>query len=199
MHLTRGPRFVPNVRFVPNASLSAAPEDRTSFLPPPIRLAAGKPLAASKPLPVILSASMEAEVRCFDDVHRAVQYVHDVFRQWEQANPPLAAPALLHRAKLALHEWLSNLAQHADFENHAPAVRIEIRPAFCHIHCIVEDNSAGFDIHCHLRERPGLFEGFPERGMGLQIIYVCTDNVSYDRLPNGRHRLQFRVTDDQAP
>lgn len=142
---------------------------------------------------------VKAVTRHFNDLECAIEYAHALFENWELRVPPSlrSSGSMRCRAKLSVHEWLANLMQHADFEERTPQVVLTVRGGPNHIHCIMEDNSEGFDIGAHAQERPYLFDAFPERGMGLQFIVASTDAFSYEQMPNGWHRLEFYITSEQ--
>ncbi len=142
------------------------------------------------------TASAGAIRRRFSDLDEALAFVHAVFKcEAERASPGIAPPLVREQAKLVLHEWIANLAQHADFQGRTPDVLVTIWPAPARIRCAVEDNSAGFDL-AEREDQPHLFSTFPERGMGLQLILSCAQDVSYKPLAPGHHRFEFLVSAD---
>lgn len=156
-----------------------------------------KRLSSVRIPPALSVPPMKTDTQRFDDVYHAVHYVHALFKCWEQnAIAPRRDATLLHRTKLALHEWLSNLVQHADFQNRAPDVSVRIAPSEERIQVVVEDNSAGFDLATTYVAEPDLFTSFPERGMGLHIIDACTDAFDYVHINATHHRLTLTVLAD---
>jgi serine/threonine-protein kinase RsbW len=138
---------------------------------------------------------------CFDDFGCVVDNVHALFDEWEESQafqPPLDLPAL-HQMKLAVHEWLSNLIQHADFADRKPAISLNLCQNGTGVHCTIEDNSSGFDLDGRLSARSEILERFPERGMGLLMIKACTRDLRYTQLTEARHRLEFCVTAEHDP
>jgi serine/threonine-protein kinase RsbW len=101
--------------------------------------------------------------------------------------------------KLAVHEWLSNLIQHADFAERDPAITLQVCQNGSGVHCAIEDNSRGFDLDGRLTARSEILERFPERGMGLLMIKACTRDLRYTQLTETRHRLEFCVTAEHDP
>jgi serine/threonine-protein kinase RsbW len=137
----------------------------------------------------------------FDDFETIVDRVHNLFDAWEHEEtfqPPLDIPAL-HQLKLAVHEWLSNLIQHADFAGRNPELKLELCENGTGVHCAIDDNSRGFDLDAQLSARSEIIERFPERGMGLLMIKACTRDLRYTQLAEDRHRLEFRVTAEHDP
>ena len=141
----------------------------------------------------------------FSDLDSIIDHLHALFQEWEQqiVQPSEAgseiAPEVLHRTKLAAHEWLANLVQHADFPDHAPSVTVEVRQEGERLHCSIEDNSAWFDLDAQIEVRQEMLNAYPERGMGLLMLRACTEDLSYHRVDAERNRLEFAVSADQDP
>ena len=137
---------------------------------------------------------MDVVTEHFDDPVRAVEWMHAHFRHLEEERPPAAPPeGCLHRTRLALHEWLSNLSGHADFEHRTPDLFIRLTLTPKRLCCVVEDNSAGFDLPAQLKGKQNVFEDMPERGMGLRIIRACVQDLTYTTLRPCQHRFEFHV------
>jgi serine/threonine-protein kinase RsbW len=137
----------------------------------------------------------------FDDFTSVVDRVHALFDEWESKQvlePPLDVPAL-HQMKLAVHEWLSNLIQHADFADRNPEIALHVQRNGLGVHCAIEDNSHGFDLDGRLTARSEILERFPERGMGLLMIKACTRDLRYTQLDEASHRLEFCVSAEHDP
>ena len=144
---------------------------------------------------------MEYIKHCFHDPAELIDGVHALFEQWEADGtfePPFDALSL-QRLKLAVHEWLANLVQHARFDERLPTVTLQLAADGDSVHCIIEDNSEGFDLDGQLTARHGIFEALPERGMGLLMIKTCTENLSYKQLGPALHCLEFSISADQDP
>lgn len=145
---------------------------------------------------------MNAVTHQFSDLESAIDDTHTLFERWmssASSTPTLPDSETLHYARLALHEWLANLVQHADFEDRTPDVTIDLRTNPRHVHCTVTDNSTGFEFDSQLRVQLKNGEPFPERAMGLRIIDACTEEYSYDRTEDGLHRLEFSISTDHLP
>lgn len=144
---------------------------------------------------------MDTVTHRFSDPDTLIDRVHSVFDDWKtnKTLPRGIDSDLAHRLKLAIHEWLANLVQHADFLDRRPDISITIRTAPGGVECVIEDNSEGFDLNGRLTSKPGVIDAFPERGMGLLMIKACTEELSYEELDDSRHRLQFTVTSDRDP
>lgn len=130
-----------------------------------------------------------------------VDRVHCLFARWEREEtfqPPLDVAAL-HQLKLAVHEWLSNLIQHANFAGREPEFGLAFARNGKQVWCAIDDNSHGFDLNAQLSARSEILEAFPERGMGLLMIKACTKQLSYRQLSDYTHRLEFVVSAEQDP
>lgn len=131
----------------------------------------------------------------FQGFDALIDGVHELFEQWKREevfSPPLGTDGM-ERAKLAVHEWLANLVQHADFQCREPEVTLTVSVEQDRLRCVIVDNSEGFDIGPHLSAEQDILRTFPERGMGLMLLRCSTAEVSYRRLEEGRHRLEFFV------
>ena len=137
----------------------------------------------------------------FSGSHKMIDEIHALFERWDSKQPfdPPIEPSLLHTVKLAVHEWLANLVQHASFNGNQPQVSLAFRPNGSHLHCVIEDNSEGFDLDGQLSARPEILDAFPERGMGLLMIKACTEHLVYSECAQGSHRLEFSVSADHDP
>lgn len=146
--------------------------------------------------------------RRFTDMDTIMDDLHDLFEWW--SDEALDAGALdeysIEVMKLAIHEWLANLVQHARFPEEEPLIKLTLAPDEQRIHCAIEDNSSGFDllqqVTCqrhHLEAAPEP----PERGRGLLLMIACTENLSYrpvsasakrSKQESYLHRLEFWVS-----
>lgn len=137
----------------------------------------------------------------FSDPDTLIDRVHAVFASLERENalPRWLDERTMHRLKLAIHEWLANLVQHANFNERRPDISITVKPGSGGVECVIEDNSEGFDLNGHLDANKDILDAFPERGMGLLMIKACTEDLSYSDLGDTRHRLKFVVSSEQDP
>jgi serine/threonine-protein kinase RsbW len=137
----------------------------------------------------------------FCDLNSLIDRVLDLFEQWEEHQQfrDSIDDDTLQRLKLAVHEWLANLVQHAHFPDESPEIVLHIWPNGERVYCVIEDNSAGFDLDAQLSARREVLKAFPERGMGLLIIKACTENLSYKALDDHRHRLELSVSPTKDP
>ncbi|NNF57468.1 MAG: ATP-binding protein [Rhodothermaceae bacterium] len=141
--------------------------------------------------------------RCYRDLTLVIDEVHALFDEWveqEQFSAVVDEFGLLVM-KLAVHEWIANLVQHADFRGTPPMIRLCIEPEGHGLHCEIEDNSAGFDFREHLtQQRAAVHNPEPsERGRGLLMLIACTENLSYETASHGVQRLAFVIRTPVAP
>jgi serine/threonine-protein kinase RsbW len=138
---------------------------------------------------------MTSERHRFDDLESMIDQVHALFEGWDDVESGSSySSERLHRARLAVHEWLANLIQHARFPEN-PEVWLEVNRAESELECVIEDNSDGFDLAGTLESRQKIADAFPERGMGLLLLNACTHDLTYMRNDAGRQQLRFRVSD----
>lgn len=144
---------------------------------------------------------MDPTTQRFNDLELAIDDTHALFEQWiteVDVTNDAASDTLCH-ARLVLHEWLANLVQHADFQGRTPEVSIRVHPTRHKVHCIVVDNSAGFEFTHRLEAQTTNASPFPERAMGLRLIEVCTESLSYHHTDSGLHQLEFSISTDHTP
>ncbi len=137
----------------------------------------------------------------FSDTDTLIERVHCVFAALEkdEALPGWLDARTVGHLRLATHEWLANLVQHADFDDRRPDISITVQPKASGVECVIEDNSEGFDLNGHLDANQDILDAFPERGMGLLMIKACTEQLCYTDLGGTRHRLTFLVSSEQDP
>ena len=142
---------------------------------------------------------MYSEMHYFRNFKTIIEDIHGLFDGWEAHHNALSILPLetLHTAKFAVHEWVANIIQHADFKNRTPEVGLYVSPCENRLFCMIEDNSVGFDLEAYLVANPTIMHVMPKRGMGLLMIQACTEELSYVHFPGGRHQLEFYVTADQ--
>ncbi|HET6566863.1 MAG TPA: ATP-binding protein [Rhodothermales bacterium] len=137
----------------------------------------------------------------FSDLGTVIDRVHALFSGWEEfalSGAEVDVQALC-RVKLAAHEWLANLVQHATFDARCPEISLQLRIEGDRIDCTIEDNSDGFDLEEQLMQRNGLIEPYPERGMGLLMLNACTDELDYQPVDDNKNRLTFTITVNKDP
>lgn len=143
---------------------------------------------------------MDSVTHHFQDLDTLIEQVHGLFDTWEADTDLLASFSLstLYQVKIAIHEWLANLVQHANFEQDTTDVSLLVKPVDGRIFCAIEDNSDGFVLDEHLEIEPEYLDSLPERGMGLLILKICTEDLLYHRGEmEAINRLEFYVSADQ--
>lgn len=131
--------------------------------------------------------------RHFFDLHAAVDHVQTYLQS--QADVDRSTEAL-HRLKLAIHEWMGNLVHHARFSKDPPEVYVRLWKQDRRLHCIIEDNSDGFDFDAQLKlrqEAPAPARTLPDGGMGLLLMRASTEQAAYLPLEDQRNRLYLSV------
>ena len=91
--------------------------------------------------------------------------------------------------RLSLHEWVANMLQHATFGPQHPRLSVFIKRVGHRIEALIEDNSEGFDLYAVPQAR---FHQFPDRGMGITLMQMCSDQLEY-RLSPAQNKLFFSI------
>ena len=132
----------------------------------------------------------------FSGLDGAVDVLHARFDAWEVEGAFAASLDHFGRQvlRLAVHEWLANIIQHASFGRRRPDILLELTCQEEGVRCVIEDNSAGFDFQGQLATQERIVGGAvpSERGRGLLMLIACTDDLAY-ATAGGRQRLSFRV------
>ena len=133
----------------------------------------------------------------FTDLSTVIDDLHALFDAWGDRgdlHPPLNEDGEIV-LRLAVHEWIANLVQHAAFQSDAPEIclTIQIRPEI--IEVTIEDTSQGFDLLGQLEEQSELLSAPApsERGRGLLMLITCTEALDYQPAGRGRQRLSFEL------
>jgi len=144
---------------------------------------------------------MESVKQRFRDLDSVIDGTHRLFEDFplEGGYELGLTEEALYRAKLAVHEWIANLVQHADFGDRQADISVDVWSDGRRIECVIEDNSEGFDLDEHLEARKGSLNALPERGMGLLMLRACASDLYYGRIADGRFRLKFSVSADDDP
>lgn len=148
-----------------------------------------------------LTAAMEVSRQSFTRLDVIVDELHALFELWIADGALLAHldGDTVELLRLAVHEWVANLVQHADFAERSPVVTLSIIPNGRRVRCVIEDNSAGFPLDEKLENRRKALEPLPERGMGLLMLNAATEYFEYTTSEDGRQRLEFTVSADSDP
>lgn len=97
--------------------------------------------------------------------------------------------------RLAVHEWIANLVQHAHFPGPTEIV-LTAEPDGDGIRCTVEDASAGFDFASQLDAQTALLDAPApsERGRGLLMLITCSEDLGFVPAgPGQRQTIAFTV------
>lgn len=154
---------------------------------------------------------MSQQVR-FQDLGTVVDELHGVFERWEHDEaflPPLDSFAR-DVMKLAIHEWVANLVQHADFGDRAPLIQLAVWANGESVRCEIADNSQGFDFDIQVaRQHHKIVKSATpsDRGRGLLMMIACTEDLRYYQpMPaasadghSGHHRLEFSISASKKP
>jgi len=157
------------------------------------------------------SLTMSQQIQ-FQDLGTVVDELHSVFERWEHDKaflPPLDS-FTRDVMKLAIHEWVANLVQHADFGNQAPLIQLAVQANGQSVRCEIADNSRGFDFDVQVaHQHDEIVESAKplDRGRGLLMMIACTENLRYQQLTpsasagghSGHHRLEFSISASKKP
>ena len=133
----------------------------------------------------------------FNDLYSVIDEIHALFDAWDDAGvftPPLDCDGMIV-LRLAVHEWVANLVQHAQFASGAPEITIEIEGTDDGVYVVVEDTSCGFDLLGQIEEQHVILDAPApsERGRGLLMLITCTEELDYRPASSDRQRLSFHL------
>ncbi len=142
---------------------------------------------------------MEVTTRHFLSLDAIMDELHALFDSWESDGALFSHldADTVQLLRLALHEWVANIVQHADFDRNEPRVTLQVIPNGRRVKCVIEDNSNGFPFMKELALREKTLEPCPERGMGLLMLDAATESFTYTRSEDGRQKLEFTVSGDK--
>ena len=133
----------------------------------------------------------------FRDLTTVVDGVHALIDGWAETGA--LAPALdadgIEVLRLAVHEWIANLVQHAAFPQGVEIV-VEVEADGESVYCAVEDSSAGFDFAGQVERQQAILDAPApsERGRGLLMLITCTESLAFQpAAPGHRQCVSFRV------
>src|SRR5690606_10759564 len=97
----------------------------------------------------------------FADFGLIIDEVHALFDAWVEDDvfAGVIDEAGLLVMKLAVHEWIANLVQHAVFRHGAPVVLVTVATEDAGVRCRIEDNSDGFDFRSQVAQQEGAVFG----------------------------------------
>lgn len=133
----------------------------------------------------------------YSDLDRVVDDVHATFDAWaaQDAFRSVLGDSGLDVLRLAVHEWVANLVQHASFPGTAE-IRMEVTVRSDAVRCVVEDTSAGFDFADQVeRQQLVLNAATPsERGRGLLMLVMCAEDLDFrPAAPGVDQRIAFAL------
>ena len=127
---------------------------------------------------------------------RFVDDVHAQFDAWAEDDEIASAisPDGLAVLRLAAHEWVANLVQHAQFCGPAELV-ISLEVVDGGVRCQIEDSSQGFDFVRQLDAQQSIFDAPApsERGRGLLMLVSCAEDLTF-READTDHSQQIAFT-----
>jgi serine/threonine-protein kinase RsbW len=140
----------------------------------------------------------------FGDLSTVVDEIHALVEGWiEDGRFEAVLDAFgLYVMHLAVHEWIANLVQHADFGARPPAITLTVTAEAGALRCLIEDNSDGFDFQRQVERQQAVLEAGPEpseRGRGLLMLIACTDDLLYEPTEAGLQRLAFAIRPSRTP
>lgn len=127
---------------------------------------------------------------------RFVDEVHAQFDAWatDDAIVHTIGPDGLEMLRLAVHEWVANLVQHAQFCGPAELV-IALEVIEGGIRCRIEDSSQGFDFIQQVGAQKSVLDAPApsERGRGLLMLVSCAEDLDF-RQADEDHPQQIAFT-----
>ena len=142
------------------------------------------------------STHIKRETLYLGSLDKIIDRLQELFDQWEVQDifPLSVRPEMLHRARLATHEWIAHLVQHAHFEERVPQIALSVWVEDERLCCQIADNSSGFPMEAY----PSIqlsddYEVMPERGMSWLLIQACTRTCVYRPLGNQGFELRFSI------
>ena len=142
------------------------------------------------------ASEVKRETLYLGSLDTIIDRLQELFDQWEQQDifPSTVRMEMLHRARLAAHEWIAHLVQHADFEERIPQIALSVWIEEGKLCCLIADNSRGFKLEAYSSQAPDTFyEVMPERGMCWLLIEACTERRAYRPLGNQGFELEFSI------
>lgn len=141
---------------------------------------------------------MEVTRQQFQQLDAVIDELHGLFEVWAREDALLSHldPDTIQLFRLAVHEWVANLVQHADFGGREPEIVMDVIPNGRRVRCIIEDNSEGFPFPEQIDVQRNALTPFPERGMGLLMLNAATEYFEYSQTRDGRRRLEFTVSSE---
>ena len=133
----------------------------------------------------------------FSDLDRVTDQIHTLFDGWVEDGTfasVLSADGV-EVLRLAVHEWVANLVQHAHFPD-GPQIDLAVEAEGDGVRCVLVDTSVGFDLATQIERQQSILDAPApsERGRGLLMLVTSTDDLTYAPAGvTGPQRLAFLV------
>ncbi len=132
----------------------------------------------------------------------AIDEVHALFDAWAEAGTlgSALAPEEIDVLRLAIHEWVANLVQHATFSGPVRIV-LRVEPVAGGVRCAIADSSAGFDFASAVERQQSVLDAPApsERGRGLLMLLKCAEDLAFcSATPGVPQRIEFTVRGAEA-
>ncbi|GAB5535759.1 MAG: hypothetical protein Rubg2KO_20080 [Rubricoccaceae bacterium] len=129
---------------------------------------------------------------------RFVDDVHAQFDAWSEVDDVRSAIGDdgLAVLRLAAHEWVANLVQHAEFCGPAELV-MSLEVVEGGVRCHIEDSSRGFDFVRQVGAQQSILDAPApsERGRGLLMLVSCAEDLAFREADaDGPQRIAFTVS-----
>lgn len=133
----------------------------------------------------------------FTNLQTVTDEVHALFDGWAQAGTFASALGAdgIEVMRLAVHEWIANLVQHATFPG-SVEITLAVGVEGDGVCCAIEDSSAGFDLPTQIEHQRSIMDAPApsERGRGLLMLVTSTEDLTYRPAGDGqRQRITFQV------
>ena len=133
----------------------------------------------------------------FTRLDQVTDQVHALFDAWAEAGTfaSVLGEDGIEVLRLAVHEWIANLVQHATFPG-PPHIELAVEIDGDGVRCTIEDSSVGFDLATQIERQQTILDAPApsERGRGLLMLVTSTDDLSYRAASaTTRQRVSFVV------
>ncbi|MEM6286852.1 MAG: ATP-binding protein [Bacteroidota bacterium] len=135
----------------------------------------------------------------FFDLATVTDEFHALFDAWAEAGRfhGTLQDESVDVLRLAIHEWIANLVQHATFRGDVE-ISLALQLTGAGVSCSIEDTSMGFDFAGQVEHQRAVLDAPApsERGRGLLMLEKCTEALDYTEAADGqRQRIAFTVRD----
>ena len=138
----------------------------------------------------------------FTCLDHAVDEVHALFDGWAASGAfePVLDAEGVDVLRLAVHEWVANLVQHASFPGD-PRITLEVTPVADGVRCAITDASDGFDFLGTVQRQQAVLQtpAPSERGRGLLMLLRCAVDLDFEAAGDGvQQHIAFTVRPPDA-